>query len=1148
MPNFATYGLYSGGVVTKGSGSDAFIYISPFMVHGFSGRLAGMGASYPNNYAKKIAVYFGGTQGGYVSGDNTMSPSYTIQTGSSSGSVYLFYDESKNDIAFSPVFLANVVIFAKISWTLPLNMANVTVNTSYVANPGNPNRIESNMAAISNPQDAVNFYYDGQKFRSGSINRPLANMSVVLEALQEESLSSLGSTYFITLINQGSIYKSGNDLGLYPSRHIARESGYSYKTYNSKFKDEFGSSPELTAKRTFNLVDVNGDNIYITLERSTGDIKIFLATQDIALYNLNTTHYLIARSIGPHSGNVLTGVTDINQIQFEIVNNVAGLNSVKSTLFSYIGKDSSCVFNESRITGSVTTNSVNVPEMYGHIQGNPFLSYASVVSLGAPPALGLRQDFIFLQLTKKFNPDIIVESNVRVFNDIDILTYPNPFSNPNVRALLDDNLTLGNVFNLTSDGSYKSTGNSGNSEYFAIPLAVVSRFNTGVYSVGNINGASVGSRPDAKLATIINDSEIENMAPTYFKQDIKNKLGKVVTDILQGHLNPVLSPTNGSFTSLSREPLHTDYIGSYTYGTKIGDVDGARRFWAGTEENDIRMGFASPWNASFTYPYANFSYNIGTGQSIIDIRIPASYQNDASILTDIAGQPLNVDIFWKSDRTPVELKYQWTPAFNVVGDLIVVCTNEIDILHPSYIAHATGLEEIVVCFSVNYVKPKVLTNPVKNFHRIQLNGNTGKDNHLAHSPQSASNVSEIFSLNSVVIGANTHVNKLQLNKSISTVKGHSYEILYHVAGNNSTSTAYSIPSIHTISVNADVNGTYQGLYVVQVLDKNNQNIGVRDIIYKPAFNTFEIFLTQNILTTDPVKFVIGLEGKQIDINYGSMGVKNLTNAEQIQVSNVGAAPFTYRYFDTPNNIGGHIITGMMSFNNRYHIFVESPTPGLGYVQIPIKAIGFGGNLLQFDSFITAIEYNNLSTMQKACYQVSGLGYSLTATSDIIFSVMRGLNELNSIVLSYSYGASPFQPVDLNREYTLLDEGVVILTTDGAGNDNESVYSPVSEKFPTVQGVLGVVGSYTPAQTGITPSGNLHQTGYKLENGRKITFNNDLGLGVFVQANKGKAVYLSLVEDDLGEILGFAYVLNEGQLIINNPQQAFTFKLDYRYRG
>lgn len=1156
MPNFGQRGIYSGGAVTKGISPDQNIYISPYILNLYNNTNEGVGESYENGVAKKISIFFGGLPEGTVTDQDTKAPSYQINTGGSPGSVWIYYDESKHDIAFSATSLANVVTFAKVSWTLPLTMDNVSIDTTYVASPNNPNRTESNLIEVEDPHKAKHLYFDGQKFIGGRLNRALINMSIVMEAMQEESLSSIGGDFFLTLMSTADLQSNANIVTISPVRHISRGPTYKYKVFQNKENLDLGSN--IALRRTFaSASDVNGDNLYVVIHRVTGELSIVKASTEIANYDLNTTHYLVARTIAPQVAGVLTGVTNLNQLQWEIVNNAAGLNAVKEKLTSYIrGVSHSGFFNTFDVQETNIPNTIFVPDLYGNISGESFFTFGNNLTLTAPPVSGSRQDFIFLQVTKKYTPDIVTYATVRFASDIDYSTNQDPFASANVKALLDDDLTLGNVFTYNNEGFYQSFGNAGTSEYLAIPIAVVHRFNDSPYSTGNLNGASLGSRPDGKVANMIKSTEILRTAIFNNSLELNKVLQESINRILTSTLDSALEKSLGSLDSYSKAPLQVDFLGSYGYGTKIADLDGARRYWSGNPSSSIPMGFQFTFNQAFTYPYGNFSYNIATSESVLTLRVPASSQDNAEIDTDITGQPLNVKVQWASDGTDVDLIGIWTPSFNASGDLVNIVTINLNTTSINYTAHAFGNAKINVSFNVKYTSKNTLTRPPLTLFKAQVNNLDGKDNHYCIASSASIVATETHILNKsssrlTTVNSINYRDSLYVDRSGPNRKNYGYLLKYYSAGNGLTNTPYLIQDTYSINTGDFplFGGTYKITGLVNAFRLDGTPIGIKQAIWDVANTQFKVFLSEPISTTEPIYFTLGLEGKQIDLNYGSLEISNLTNAEVIEGLTTPAAEYLrYSYFDVPNNIGGHPIFGFSSIADKMIMYVESSTIGLGLVSVPVQVEGFSKSLISIKTVISTSTYNALTTEQKTCYEINGGplgGYRLATGRVIRFSLLRAINTTDTIVIPYLFGASGFKPFDTTKPAKFLHSGTILMTTDGTANEGSTIYSPVSMRLPIVQDV-SVIGIDTPSQTGIHPANQFQQTGVYINPGTPVTFDGSISFSMYVEKDTGVIAFISLIEQD-HNIYVFVYQVREGQLVFTNPDQAFVSHLVERVR-
>lgn len=1180
-------GIYSGGSISFSSDS---ILISPFLLNLIGGGVSGSGGT-PSNIAKIIKVEINSslTPGPVINRVSLFAPTYTINVGNPEGSVWISFNESLMDINLSLSKPTNTIIFGKISWPAGAGktISSLEIDLS--------ERTESYLATSLNPESPSHLYRDGTRWVAGNKNIPLSNLLVAQEVMQGVDRLSMGGEYFLSFSQSAQIYGEGQYIVVGECSHVARTLDNKFISFHTKI-DEIayidGSStrpsltPTVAKKKIEGVVDITnistsvlgsstkftklkvGDilevvdtsesvqvasiiddthltltsipttpalgtsligranaaminiysspslyrnqNIYVMINKTTG-------APSIGFSESPSTHYTFARTLAPVSGSA----TDLDGVEFEVLNDLNGIDRVREEMGSlFKGTLASGFLTPPELSEGSGSNLISFGKNILHILGHSINLGDTNIDLGAPPSSGSELDFVFLEVWREETPNIQVFSSIRVVKGINPINKNNPFSDPLVNSTA---IAPAAFLVQEREGHWSSIdiNNGVDLKRFAIPIALVSRFNSALFSSGNLNGG-VG-RPDQKTALLINKDEILNLAP-FSGRERTNLLNSSINLLLQGLLKTGFDQAvydEGLTGSFSTNPYQIDYIGSYSPGSKIGESDGGKRVWSRNTFQEIKFSFkfksdseAPNVGLGYTSPFCTFN------EVNKKLTISPSISNDFQLSIDqLTGQPL-VEIRWVDNGELVELASPWNIDGNSgVADITLDFSN-----HPV-------VSEIAVVFKAKYVDASGFSKIPSSIKSVKRNDASGFSNYFAVASSLQTHISKERDLTrSSTINSINYVDFLCVDSFGSSIKGYAHSIGYHKSGNG-TSGPYTIPisleSTYTAcSVIKAENAITKAPYPISYTEISGSDLLVR--------------LKNGVPNNTPIIFYVGVEGNQFDYDKGSLEISNLGKASTINTIN--GNPITVGSSAIIRYCSGRLIWGLSSQNGKCVVWVNN-------ISVPVKVEGLGSNLLTLDLSLTSVEWSSLTSAQKALYSVGSGGlYRPNSAYLVQFSIFESIEENSSIVIKYSYSASPWNPFDPTKgKAEVVDRGFFLLTTDGPANKGSSAFSPVSERFPEVQGVSNVGdGGVEASPLGLSDIMNFQQVESLFLEGSEIKFDGSLGLSSFVQAPNGMAVWVCKIKQGSSHLL-FAYCVRDGQFILNNPNQAFITELQYNVR-
>jgi hypothetical protein len=1123
---FQEHGIYYGGSVTKQTGVSADnLFIEPFFLNLITEGVTGSG-DVGSNITKKIKLQFGVDADPQVYRDILIPPRYTIYVGQIGKTIYIYYDEINMDIGLTDVPPINKIVFCAVKWpnnngslvtdplsayfNLPVSISVVDIDTTL--------RTEANTAKATTADLGANLYYEEQRYVSGVLNKPLAHIAVAVDVLTAESSLRGGGNYFITLASPTSVHTDtlltlgpvNMSVILEPCEHIARQNNV-FQLYKSK------ANPTHALVKTYtNPVDFQNKYIYVAIHKVTGQAII---TEDTSIvFSNSSTYYPIARTTTP----VGASATNLNAVQFIILNNITSLTRTQEDAALIPAAKNPCgAIQPVEIVETLLSNTIALakPVTFSVLGFGVPLPAQNIELPPAPGGtVGNIIDFVYAEIEFIADPVLHPTIAIKTFRgssaDLPEFILSSGITN---NALVPSNYI--------KDGTYYKASKIENSYIpytYAIPLAVVPRFNSSTFSPTNPNGAI--NRPDGKTAALISLDEILNVTPVVNSVSTTEIFGETLQGFLTGSITTAVEQAiwgSGSTGHFSKYPLQVDYLGTGVLGTAIGTPNGGRRLWSHNLMKTEDMSFAFVSNVDSSGYVGVFNYAAG---SKLTIKVPAATTDTQITVDPITGQPL-VSVVWANDGMPVKLIDNWA-----VGPLQEVADIYIDTADSTYTARAPG--RILVMFKVQYTERLGFSKlPRKVYSAMRNNSSAYIDKYWPTAVES-----KLGRKVGIVSGGSATINSQNYDLEIwEEAFGSNYKyysVFFKVArqGNNLTNTAYLLDDRQ---IEGSVTHRFNG--ILWAKNQYGAFLEITSCKWDSIAQRFEVKLAQAVPTTEVVFFAVGVEGKELDYTVGSAEITNLTEA--VLVNPVYAPASGVLYYSNP---AGEIIYGFESLNNAHKIYVED-------YACPVAVTGFQTNLIRINLNITSSQFSSLPVAAQANYIANGSGgYRPTTNATLKFGLLQSKNETQSITVNYGYQASSFTRFNANIPAKLVHRGFLIQTNDGSANTGNSVLSPLDLLLPAVQNILFTGdGVQNPSPVGITDVLSYQQVLRPFLEGSLVKLDGSLALEVTVQAGAGLAAWCALIRQE-EKLLLFLYEVRDGKFIVNNNNNAWVAELkDFR---
>jgi hypothetical protein len=534
------------------------------------------------------------------------------------------------------------------------------------------------------------------------------------------------------------------------------------------------------------------------------------------------------------------------------------------------------------------------------------------------------------------------------------------------------------------------------------------------------------------------------------------------------------------------------------------------------------------------------------------LRVPTSVSGE--LVFDDFGQPV-VEAFWVATGLPVVFTGNWA-----VGDT-KNASNILDVTNINYTSNPDL--KFAIRFKVRYLDstrqglseiPKQLISIV----RSNISSITPED-HFSYAFDT-DNTPRLVKLLSTVtnIGGIDYADKLYIQPVGNTYKYHTYEYHMYKAGSGN-SAPYII---------SDVLSPYEFVGLLEVRNGlTNEVIEVTDINWTPNPGAgFQITLANTYANNIPLVFIfaVGMQGseraKQMNLNLGSLSLQNISICDILTVT-ASSTPSNSQ----PNSNQGiyrianpDIIYGASAtnFKNGYEHVVYV---GSDIVKCNIQ--GIGTNVLTINlarSNITGLDNSNWVQITPGTYVPNNVA--------IRIPIIKALRFNYPIYIAYKYAANPLIPFIPNpasryaqdsttetqlayqsgESNKIVHRGYILLSQDGVGNERASFASPLSERFPKVQGVDLIGVDVPPGVLGFNDVLLYQHTNIPLLEGTTIKLDSSLTMNLNVEPGKGQIIYICLLKQ-LNILRLFVYIVSAGSFIINNSQQAFVCELEHNYR-
>lgn len=1143
MAVYSKYGIFEGGEIYK-YGSNQ-LRIKPYKLHLHRNEVTGIGDN-EEGFSKRIIVNFGTsvTRVRPVKLSNKETSWELDISATGNGQCYIYYSDSKiaKDIVLSlnPLRPASpAIVFCKLEWSSGASsIDNVTIRTD------SNNRDEAIVIHSDNPQSAKHGYYDGQRFTHGSYNTPLTNLFVLSEVLEAESLLTFGGKYFITMAKKTDIIASGTQSGnnaqikIKQFKSYGRNTNNLFSVYHSKVDTSLAYPDTAYVKNFSDYSQILNRKLYVFINKDTGALGVDINFDD------SVNHLIAFADVGTN--------TNLSAIEFKIMNNFAGHGTLVEALSNYISSKHPAGFLQPVIMEeSLSNNRLIFKDNVLNVDGVMTIVPTTEIVFSDPPVTGKVKDFIYLEIKKSQNPWTVIDYTFKKVDNVDFDNYPDPFKQPG--KVLN---SQGNMYQYTLKGIYRSVHSTEPDGYiYAIPICIVQRLNQGTFN-NNLNyaGGAVNSRPDNKVATSISLDETEILAPVCVKQIDNRMIGTAINKILKGELNNKLMPSFIDSGFFSRKPLQIDRVGTnqnISGSTYIGKTDGIRYIWSNDKAKEVMMYFLFKVDIDGGLdPYDFSCYHYDSSLKVLSLKVPDGTYGEI-LLNNITLQPKDFQAYWVKTGNPVKFSSLWSVEQNDYENRAV--TNFIDSSDENYISNGV----IAATFKIRYTdKEKIglskvpseiisisynndYTNPVNIFA-------PGNDNYtLSTELKKLTGSSSPKTINSVSIK-----DTLNLERIGNSYKFYTYEIGYHLAGNAVNGLDFEIPE----SITYD-DFTYDVIGVTEVFNVTlNKKVKITRSVWDN--DGFKIRLESPQSNLHILRFNLAIGGtfnKQLDLYTGSLDIGGMAENKVYTVTADHSlnADGVYRISK------GELIFGLSSMQNKHGVFINDSFVYCDHIIFKAQ------NFVEITLSKTTLEGLNPSDWTL----ISGKYVPKTGVV-IRIPVLTSLRQSppSDIYITYKYNSLPFMPYlakptdrfyndsqnqvqlqNLNaKEPVVINRGFLILSNDGTANERASIFSPVSERFPVVQGI-DVIGVNTPtSHVGVNDIINYQSQKESFLEGANIKFDNSMILTTDTLSETGITAWVNLIEQD-HIIRLFVYQVRSGAFALNNPDNAFVCELEHKFR-
>jgi len=1075
MPVNGTYGVYAGGVVSKHPSADKLVVGAAIMRDKGGDNLA-IGD-------REISVRFG--QAGFAATVYRPSdldpPIFGLDLPATAGSAYVVFEpDDTREVTVVPQAANTHIVLAKVSWGANSDaMADLSLATD--------ERTQSRVIDTPDPLAPGDLYDAGMDFGDAAFNGPLVSMSVLSEVLQAELRLRGGAQYNVVLINAGDINGLGQQVAVAPFKVFLRLVSGGREHYRVL---------QTLAEATFSydVTQLVDERIYVWVNQDTGAVG-------------SGTAYSTELGVLAAYADVTDGMAGCQDLLWILANEIAQANIQTGAEVELHRKARRSGFARPlAVSGAEAANQLDIAANLAILNGVMFPVPTQHVVLPEAPLAGVRTDLLFLEAWRvilaapptdgSFYVPLTgvgyVATRVRVTVAAGV-AYDRAeklMANPAVVAI------GGGAYALAEGGYYKSAyGASSDGESWAVPVALVSRFNRDPYLVSNLAGGGLNNgnptRPDDKRHDRFHQDEIEVVAPVlhFGSLNYSMLLGQVVDSVLRANHPNQMGASSLVAGHYSKRPLQVEAIAPEAVdgANWLGAADGIRRRWTpGADPYWVGTHFA----VSGDYTDALVTYEDGSKTLIINAPV------DGHLYLGGPGsdQPVTA-LTWLGSGGPVGVLGPWS-----VGESPDSASILFDIEDPDYDPAGT----VCVSYRVRQSAGSFLAHvPVTVYGAIR--GATDVQLVDGAVPETRVVVADGTELRTPV-GATTKGDAVAIEK------------VFVANGTNAISIPLSLAGRAVLGpISAEILGDVVGIQTFK-LGEQNHSLEFADVI----------------VAGRQVKVVLALGGQVANYRPRNRSLDDLAIASWQELEIAGGA--TGYGLALPAN---SVLLGALGFVH------QSGGNKVGGVYVddrlyPCTYGGFDRNRVQIDLTISSAEYLALPAPEQTKWEtLGGQVYQLRAGAyGLKLPLLRAssLGAQETLLLTYDYAGMPSLPVTADDSFKLAARGYLLASNSSIANTPEAYVDPVTEKFPSMAGEL--VGVDEDPETTFRDILTLPQSGPIPLEGMDLALDGTITLGAgVVVPNGGFMAWMSLVELD-GALYGLSVVSNEGAFTADDPAKAF----------
>lgn len=1086
-----TYGVFHGGAVTVNT-VQAGIDVDALTVRTDDERNLGFGAP-----GRKVLVAFNQPTSPFdftaLRPSPLDAPIYTLFLSANAGFAYLAFDTlTTNDVTVIAAPTTGFIILAKVTWP-----ASTTLLTQLTLDF--TDRQESRLMSSINPLAPTDLYTAGMRFGDAEFNRPLISFAILSEVLQGEAIAKNSDNFSFVVASPADVVGLGTLLTVHPIRVVLR---------NRVGPDTFYTVIETKTDFTFTYTvgALLGDRIYIWVDPATGTV-------------FSGTTYTPLMGVLVGYGDVPFSALGLEDVPFVLASQVADANAQSGTSVTIQNTTlpSGFVHKAGITTSLAVQKSLLLAANVAIIKGVEYNLPEQQIIFPDAQLLGERCDLLFAEFYRSVDPSPPVggEFYINVPGVGFIVAHTRYVITPDVPYVDAQNLMLqagvqglgGGNFVREASGHYASPYLAAADGFsYALPVALVSRFNQAPFADTNLDGGGLAgllsTRPDGKKHNFLHTDEIELPAPVLGMHGFNYAaiFGKIMQDILQARHPNKMGASSQLPNHHSKRPLQLDALSSVPVAgaNVLSALDGARRAWSAAPlPYWLGTNFANGFDATSTF------HSFEDGAHIVTLIAPA----EATLyLGGIGGTQPVVQLVWVDTGLPVQLTGPWA-----VGIDSASATGVLDISAPGYEPSGT----VALSFSVVQDAVSFLGNTPSQVYSTALNS------------------APFYSALEGVPTSFTFATLPALLEAVgppTKCEAVSVELIVLGAGSSLVTVPATVGGVAVIgvrSVEAVLTSTAIGIKAIQL-----------------GGPTHAVTLAAAVTLGDQLNVILLLAGTQCNIEPKNRAVTDFAESTiHTQTLNGGAA--TYNLI-LPHN---KVLRGLFSYTKVANAPLVQGVYIDGYLY-PATVTGFDRNFLQLNLTLTALDWAALPPAQQAKWQWD-LVYSYYYLNVGVYALKlallwsAALTVPDQFKLLYAYNGLPFSPIAGGEAFSLLHRGYVVASNSSIANRSNSYTAPLAERFPAVRGTLQGALAAVPETTLNDPTLMEHAGTLPFE-GLVFSVDGavDFGLGVSAPG-AGFLVWLNLVKDD-HYFKVFAYVVQDNAFSVSNPVKAFVSYCDANY--